>query len=174
MNRIIRTSIATGVALAAATLMSACGGPASNASNLQGTYTTDITNRASTCPGNWTVGEHSSGITVDITQQGSAVTAQVTGGTGLYLEVATGSNTFNGTADGNSLTANLLGTTSQSLGNCSYTWKAVLSAKLNGNALQGTVTYTPQTNGNADCTAMSVQGCTRSQEVAGVRPAPTN
>ena len=139
--------------------------------DVRGTYSGNIVNGPNTCPGDWTVGD-SAKVTVKVSQTGNASTVDVTGASGIFLEVAVGAHTFNGTVTDSNLNASLLGTTQHSLGACNYTWRADFSATLTGDALQGTLTYSPQTNQNGDCASMSVNGCTRTQTFNGIRPPP--
>jgi hypothetical protein len=177
MNRITTSALRLGLPLVAlvatqvgcSSSTSTSSGPAATVS---GDYSGNIVNGQSSCPGDWTVG-NTAAVTTTVTQSGTATTVAVTGASGLFLQVALGADEFNGTVEGDTIDATLLGTAQQTQGACSYTWKADFSATLDDNALQGTVTYTPQTNSDPDCTSMSVQGCTRTQTFSGVRPAPS-
>jgi hypothetical protein len=160
-------------ALVAALALGACSSsstPSPATVNLDGEYTGNIVNGKSSCPGNWQVGE-STQVSVNAMQDGNDVSLDVTGGTGLYIQVALGASTFNGTVAGSSVNATLHGTASTTLGNCTFSWQATFAGSLSDDTLNGTVTYTPKTNGASDCTAHQVEGCSEVQSFDGVRPA---
>ena len=145
---------------------SASGAPA----NIAGAYTGNITNGQSTCPGNWQTGQTAQ-VTITAVQSGSTVSLDVTGGAGLYVQLALGASTFNGTVTGDSVDATLHGTNAQTAGNCDYTWSATFDGQLSGDTLAGTVTYAPVTNGASDCDAKQITGCSEVQTFNGVRTA---
>jgi hypothetical protein len=130
----------------------------------------NITNGASTCPGDWQVGT-SAQVSVVAVQSGGNVSLDVTGAAGLYVEVALGSSTFNGTVSGDAVSATLHGATSTTDGNCTYTWTATFAGAISGETLSGTITYAPVTNGGSDCTAHQITSCSEVQSFDGVRPA---
>ena len=156
-------------ALAAAAAAAGLAGCSSSPANVAGSYSVNVTNRDNGCSlQNWTVGAMSSNIPVIITQDGADVTASVTGLTGTYLDVALGSHDFTGTVDGDQLDLTLYGTRSQTMGNCTYTYNAVLSATLDVDTLTGQIQYQAKTNGNPDCGAL--EGCASVQDFNGARP----
>src|SRR4051812_30719550 len=137
--------------------------------DVEGTYTVGVTNRDNGCNfGNWTVGDMSSGITVQITQSAGAVNADVGGATGVILDLAFGSHTFSGSLDGNELDLTLPGTRAQTSGNCTYTYDGEILATTNGDLLTGRINYKPATNGHSECAAIA--GCLTYQEFNGSRP----
>jgi hypothetical protein len=137
--------------------------------DVEGTYTVGVTNRDNGCNfGNWTVGDMSSGITVQITDTSGAVSADVGGATGLVLDLAFGSHKFNGSLDGNELDLTLQGSRSQNSGNCTWTYNGEILATTNGDLLTGRINYKPATNSNSDCAA--IEGCLTYQEFNGSRP----
>jgi hypothetical protein len=149
--------------------IAACG--SSTPANVAGSYTIAVTNRDNGCKlQNWTVGDMASNIGVTVTQDGSTATATVNGVTGGYLTLALGSNVFTGNVDGDFLRLTLFGTRSQSSGNCTWTYNAVLGGTLTGDILQGSIDYEAKTNGNPDCTTMGITGCASSQDFNGTRP----
>lgn len=157
-------------AIALALLMAAgvgCGPPAP--ADFRGDYTGQFTNGTNTCPGNWNQGETNTASFV-VLQSDANVTIEVRGFAGNVLDFVLGTRQFTGTAQGNQLNATLIGSRAQSEGMCTFTWRANVVATLSGDALQGTITYTPQTNGHADCTARMVEGCSRVQSFAATRP----
>jgi len=144
-------------------------GCASDPAQIAGDYTVGVTNRDNGCNfPNWTVGAMTAGVDVKIAQSGSSVTADVTGGTGAVLDFAFGSSAFTGTIDGNQMSLTLEGTRVQQTGTCTYTYNGQIIATANGDTMTGRINYTPATNGNSDCAAVS--GCLTYQEFNGSRP----
>jgi hypothetical protein len=141
--------------------------------NVAGNYSGNVTNGTSTCPGNWSTGNTST-VTFAVAQSGGNVTVNVQGVAGAGLALWTGSAAFSGTVAGNGISATLIGTTAQMTGNCRYTYRADLNGSLNGNTLDGTVTYRPDITAppGSDCDAMRVTGCTITQTFNGLRPPP--
>ncbi len=167
-----RFSIAAAGALAAACSSSTTTGPSTvtaGTGSVTGVYSGDITNGQSTCPGNWQAGQAAE-VSLDAVQSGDAVSLDVTGGAGLYVQLALGASTFNGTVNGSEVIATLHGTTSQTDGDCMYTWAATFAAQLAGDTLTGTVSYVPVTNSGTDCTAHQITNCSEVQSFTGVRP----
>ncbi|MFT3693418.1 MAG: hypothetical protein QM831_09790 [Kofleriaceae bacterium] len=148
-------------------LLAACG--TDDPVQVAGTYSVGVTNRDNGCNfQNWTVGAMNSGISIVISQSGANVTADVQGGSGLFLDIAFGSSAFTGTADGSQLDLKLEGTRVQQSGTCTYTYNGEITAVSNGDVLSGKINYVPATNGNSDCAAIS--GCLSYQEFTGSRP----
>lgn len=142
-----------------------CGGPA----NVAGNYTLALTNKDNGCNfTNWTANGMTSGVPMVITQNNSAITGMVTGAGGTFLDLALGSHTFTGTVVGPTLAMALHGTTQGHSGNCAYTYTATATATLSGDAIQGTIDYTPETNKGTDCT--TIEGCKTTQAFNGTRP----
>jgi hypothetical protein len=145
-------------------VLAACGGPA----NVAGTWTVDLTNRDNGCNlGNWTVGDTTNGIMVDITQASGDATANVNGVGGAALDLGVGGHTYTGPVNGEDIDLELFGTRPHSQGNCTYTYNSEILATLSGNSLSGEIHYTAATNNNPDCA--TIQGCLSVQEFAGVR-----
>ncbi len=149
--------------------MVAAVGCSSNPVDVSGTYTIAVTDEANGCNlMNFNQGDSSSNIPVVVTQTGSTMDAKITGGVGAYVTAVLGSSDFSGGVDGSTLNATLFGTRSSTSGGCSYTFNAILDGDLAGDALTGTITYTPKTNGSPDCS--SIEGCTSVQNFNGTRP----
>jgi hypothetical protein len=150
-------------------LVAACG--SDDPANVEGNFTIAVTNRDNGCNlANWTVGDSSAGIPVQIAQEGENVTATVTGLTGTGLDIALGSHVFSGQIDGSDLNLDLFGTRPQMQNTCTYTYNAKIDGSVDGDAIMGRVEYraattTPQ---NPDCA--SIQGCLSFQEFNGTRP----
>jgi len=138
--------------------------------NVAGTYTISLAVQQNQCGIlNGAVGDTSSGVQIVVTQSGSDVTAQVQNlAAALGLGLATGTDTFTGKVTGNSLDLWIYGTTSGSSGTCAYTRNVHLQAKLSGDELVGTVTYTFATNQTADCGTKDT--CQDIQAFNGTRP----
>lgn len=158
----------TAVATASGLALPACGGD--EPVDAAGTYTVSLTNRENGCNNpNWTEGETTTGIGVVITQNDTAVTADVQPGAArIALDLVLGSHTFVGTVDGNDLDLLITGETSFSMGTCDYTIDADIDATLSGDVLSGNIYYRAQTDGANDCGALT--GCASRQEMLGNRP----
>lgn len=150
----------------AALLVAGCSTPDAQ---VAGTYTVNVTNRDNGCNfANWTVGNQTSGVSVAITQSGTSVTANVTGGVGVVLDFAFGSSMFMGSVDGDALDLKLLSNKPQTSGNCTFTYDGEIAATSSGDILTGRINYTPATNGHPEC--VSIEGCITYQDFNGSRP----
>jgi hypothetical protein len=150
-------------------VVAACG--SDDPANVEGNYTVAITNRDNGCNlANWTVGDTSQGIAVQITQEGTEASATVMGVTGGVLNLFLGSSTFSGDVDGTDLDLDLFGTRPQMQDTCTYTFNARIVGDIEGDVLQGRVEYRAATTtpNNPDCS--SIQGCLTFQEFNGTRP----
>jgi hypothetical protein len=139
--------------------VSACG---SSSVDVSGAYSGPVTNGANSCPGAWVTGQ-TSDANVTIAQTGADISIQVTGAAGLLLQLGFGTNAFTGSVRGNHLDALIIGSVQAMAGGCLYSFNGSLSASVSGNTLSGSITYTPKANDHADCSAMSVTGCSRTQ-----------
>jgi hypothetical protein len=137
--------------------------------DVSGEYTLAITNGDNGCMfANWTVGAESTGIPLTITQTDDHVTAEIGGFAGAYVEVILGSRIFTGKVSGSDVSMRLVGTTMASQGTCDYSVDAIGDARLSGDALNGTITYTAVTDGSNECGSLS--GCETRQSFSGARP----
>jgi hypothetical protein len=107
-------------------------------------------------------------IPLTITQNGRSAEAALGGLTAVYFDVILGDGVFEGSVDGSGFTLVREGTRPLSSGACAFTIRATATATLTGDAIQGTITYAPNTNDSADC--QGVVGCTARQSFNGVRP----
>ncbi len=147
-------------------LCAACNGPDAD---VEGNYTVALTNRDNGCNlAMWTVGEQTTGIPVAITQEGTSLAADVGGGAQIALDFALGSHIYTGEVDGTAVLLTILGTRSQSSGNCTFTYNSVIASSLDGDVLTGRIDYRAATNGNPDCAAIT--GCVSFQDFNGTRP----
>jgi hypothetical protein len=137
----------------------ACG---STSVDVSGLYSGPVTNGANSCPGAWVTGQTSDASAM-IAQTGTNVSIQVQGAAGVLLQLGFGTNAFSGTVSGGHIDALIIGSQQATAGGCQYTFNGNLSANVSGDALTGSITYTPKTNDNADCTTMSITGCSRAQ-----------
>jgi hypothetical protein len=137
----------------------ACG---SSSVDVSGAYSGPVTNGANSCPGTWATGQ-TSAADVTIAQTGANVSIQVMGAAGLLLQLGFGTNAFTGSVRGNHIDALIIGSVQATAGGCQYSFNGSLSANVSGNTLSGSITYTPKTNGHADCDSMSITGCSRTQ-----------
>lgn len=149
--------------------LTACAGDEDFHANVAGAYMISITNAASSCSFDWTEGEMTAGIPFTITQDGLNVTGEVGGVAGVFFSLWLGTTTFTGTVSGNDLSMVAHGVNPQVSGNCTYTFDATVAGRSTGDSLDGTITYSPRTNGNPDCAAVQ---CAAEQRFAGSRPPP--
>lgn len=160
------------LAMIAALALVACGGGddfESSPVDVSGSYTVGVTNKSNGCGlQNWEEGKQSSGIGVTMQQDGSQITGTIDGVTGALVSLWLGASTFQGSVAGNQVEATNFGTKSFSLLACTYTINMVMDAVVTGDALQGTLSYTPQTNGSPDCGVLD--SCQSVQEFSGSRP----
>jgi hypothetical protein len=108
---------------------------------------------------------------VNLAQSGNDVQLQAQGATAVVFLAVFGAAGFTGKATGNVLDAVVVGSIPQAAGACTYTWKGTLTAQLSGDVLMGKLTYTPNTNGHADCDTQKVTGCSRVTDFTYTRPA---
>lgn len=136
--------------------------------DVAGMYAMNITNGDNGCElDNWVEGESSTGIPVNVVQNGSTATATIEGGVGVYLDVVFGNRTFDGKVTGNAFDAELFGIRQGTQGNCSFTFNAQLDSSLTGDTLTGTISYVPKTNDHPDCGLL--QTCRSIQNMNGLR-----
>jgi hypothetical protein len=141
----------------------ACSSSSGSASvDVSGTYSGAVTNGANSCPGVWATGQ-TANANATIAQTNASVSIQVQGAAGALLQLGFGTNAFSGTVAGSHVDALIIGSVQATMGGCQYTFNGTLVADVAGNTLSGTIAYTPKTNGNADCDAMSITGCSRAQ-----------
>ena len=137
--------------------------------DISGTYSVAITNGPNGCNlANYTVGETATNITMVVTQNDTAASAEVQGVAGLALSALVGGNTFVGTVDGSDVTLRIAGNRMMTMGTCDYHFDATADARLTGDALAGNVAYTPVTDGATDCGPL--EGCETIQMFSGSRP----
>src|SRR5882724_6806025 len=108
------------------------------------------------------------GIQVTITQSGANATATVTGVGGLGIGGLFGSNVFTGSVDGDALDLKLLGTKSNTTGNCTFTYNGEITGTLTGDTLEGRLNIVGAGNGNPDC--VGITGCRTYEDFNGTRP----
>jgi hypothetical protein len=150
-------------------LLCAAGCGSESPADVAGTYTLSLTVQQNACGIlNNDVGTTSTGVQIVMTQSGSDVSGQVQGVGGTLLSLALGSNTFTGKMSGDSLDVTIAGTTPGADGTCAFTRNAHMQAKLTGDVLTGTITYSFATNRTADCGAKDT--CQDVQAFNGTRP----
>jgi hypothetical protein len=111
----------------------------------------------------------STGITVTVTQNGSQVSADIMGFSGLALTLGVGSSTLVGQLNGSRAT--LAASANHVQGNCTYTTTATADVSFDGNTMQGTISYSDAGNNSTACGI--TQACTSEQMFAGSRPPPS-
>jgi hypothetical protein len=137
--------------------------------DVAGVYSVNVTNKVNGCGfPNWKEGEQTTGIELTMMQDGTSVTGAIGGGVGALVQLLLGASTFSGTLSGDQVTATNFGTKSATQNGCTYTTNMVMTGTLTGDALQGVLEYTPQTNGSPDCGVLNE--CTSLQEFSGARP----
>lgn len=142
-----------------------CASPA----DIAGNYTINVTNGDNGCSlENWTVGDTASSIPFVITQTDDMATGEVQGLVGGYLTLVLGSMRFTGEVRGDQFEATLYGTRSGTRGMCAFTTNVHLFATLDGDYLEGTLTYSAETNGAPDCAELET--CENIQSFNGTRP----
>jgi hypothetical protein len=137
--------------------------------DVHGNYTLTVTNGPSTCPlPGWTQDAVTRNIPFTVTQNGSSVYADVGGLGAAFLNLYCGNAHLEGSVVGPDMNLHLAGTQSLSSGSCAFTIDANVIATVQGDAITGSITYTPNTNTSADCAA--VQSCTARMNFNGTRP----
>jgi hypothetical protein len=148
-------------------LASACGG--GDPADVAGTYDVSVTNGDNDCDlANWDVGAQTTDISVEITQNGDTVSAEVTGGAGLVFEAVLGSNVYTGTVDGDHLSLAITGDVAFEMNECDYTFDSEIEADIDGDVITGDIYYRAVTDGDPDCGDLT--GCANVQAMNGTRP----
>jgi hypothetical protein len=136
--------------------------------NVAGNYTVSVTNADNGCMiASWDVGKSTSDIPFMIDQQDENLTGTLQGLSGLALDAAIGTNSFTGSATGNDFDITAFGKKTYTQGNCSYKLNAEISGNISGDAITGTIKYSPATDNNPDCTSLQ---CSSTQNFNGTRP----
>lgn len=137
--------------------------------DVAGNYSVNVTNGANGCSlDNWMEGSTSSNIPLLVTQSDDQVQLDVQGLTGTYLDLVLGSSLFNGDVSGSQITAALIGSNTGRQGSCSYTVTVDLDARVDGDFIQGELTWRPVTNRHPDCGVLET--CRNTQQFNGSRP----
>jgi hypothetical protein len=170
-NQAVERRRASGAAIAVAIALAACsgsGGSGGLPADISGQYSVSVANTDNGCNyANWTIGQTAQNIEFDINQSGADVSGDVRGLAGAYFALL-GIGTLQGTVTGSSASLTAVGTNSIKQGQCSYFVRATVNVTLTGNTVNGTVTYTNETNKAADCGLLDT--CSSHQSVAGSRP----
>ncbi|HWZ90678.1 MAG TPA: hypothetical protein VNW92_17580, partial [Polyangiaceae bacterium] len=131
-------------------------------------YTVSVTNADNGCAiANWEVGKSTSDIPFLIEQQDKNLNGTLQGLAGIALGLAIGTNKFQGTATGNEFDLTAYGTTMHAQGNCMYELNAEIQGSISGDAISGTIKYSPATSNNPDCASLQ---CSSTQNFNGTRP----
>ncbi len=141
--------------------------------DVAGNYTVNLTNGDNGCElENWEEDAETSGVELELTQDDTDLTGEVTDvATALVLTIGLGSPDFEGTVTGSHFTLTNNGTVSGTDGDCVFTRTATIRGQIDGDAVEGTVTYTYETNGDPSCGDRET--CESVQQFNGTRP-PTN
>jgi hypothetical protein len=149
----------------AAAVTASCASPA----DIAGNYTVNVTNGENGCSlDGWTAGATTTAIPFVITQSDADATGSVEGLAGTYLDLVLGNHIFTGEVRGDQFEATLYGTRPTTRGMCTSTVNVDLFATLDGDFLEGTLTYSAQTNGAPDCAELET--CENIQSFNGTRP----
>ena len=150
-------------------LIAACGSSDLPPADVSGTYTLSLTKKNNSCAfANWTVGDTAQGVGMLVTQNANTVTGTVQGLGAATLDLLLGTHVFTGTVIGSTADMQANGSHAATQGTCAYTLDAHVTMALTGNAVNGTIVYTPKTNGSADCGVLNA--CTSTQDLSGSRP----
>jgi hypothetical protein len=153
-------------------VVTACGGSSSDGvggppPDLTGKYSLSLTNSNNGCNyTNFKVGDTAQNIELDMTQSGASAAASLRGLANVYFALL-GIGTLQGSVNGASASLSAVGTTSIKQGQCAYFVRATADVTLTGNTINGTVTYTNETNKSPDCGALET--CSSQQSIAGSR-----
>ncbi len=125
-----------------------------------------VTNRENGCNvASFTPGLMTTGVTVQVTQNGAQISADVMGLAGVYLTAGVGSSTWSVRSTGRRRA--LCGEREPRLA-CAPTRRLATASITWSDTMQGTITYTDSGNGSSDCGV--VQACMNLQNFAGSRP----
>ncbi len=153
--------------------VAACGSEQEFTVDVSGEYSVALTNGANGCAfENWVEGNEANSVGLTIAQEGNDLSATVDPVTAIVLALFLGSansdgTRFVGTAKRNDFSLVAYGTIPRREGNCSYTVNATIEGTLSGDAIAGTISYSPATNDNPDCAAIE---CANVQQFSGSRP----
>jgi hypothetical protein len=137
--------------------------------DVAGAYTVTVTNGANECGfAGFTEGAVATGVPLTVAQEATAVTADVEGPVGTFLDLALGSRTFEGDIAGSELALTLFGTNPFMLAACTYTVNGEVSATIDGDLIEGSAQYRASTNGSPDCGVLET--CVTTQQFNGTRP----
>ncbi len=160
------------ILLAWAALASSC---SSSPANVAGSYTVNLTDDQNGCMfDNWT--GTTMGVPLDITQNGTAVTATVGGLAGAYFDGVFGSHVMVGNVSGSHLDVVIHGTrqTTPAGTSCMVSLDADATVDLSGDSFQnGIIHYSYVTNHDTTC-PIYTQSCTSTQLFNGSRPPTTH
>jgi hypothetical protein len=158
------------IAAIAATMAAACSSESFTESRLDvtGSYVVTLVPRDNGCDlSGVEIGKPSTGIEIGFIQNGQAVTGDVSGIAGALLTGLIGTAQFTGTLQGDQLDVVAYGTRSFTEAECAYNLIATVKARVDGNALTGTLTYTTKTNGSPGCGALET--CASTSEFVATR-----
>ncbi len=137
--------------------------------DVAGDYTIALTSRANGCNfDNWTEGGTNMGIALTMAQDGSQAIATVGGAAAVLLDFLQGDHVFTGEITGAQLDLQLFGSNEVDRDGCPHFVNSTIDARLNGDVLIGSLTYTMAGNGSPACEPFD--GCASVQEFNGTRP----
>jgi hypothetical protein len=160
-------ALLTLVSATAVTAAAGCGG--GDPADVAGTYSVALTNRENGCMlETWEDDGQTADVAVVITQADDTATAVVQGPAGGVLTFWLGSATFIGPVDSDSMSLILYGENSFNQDGCAYTINATIDATIDGDFLEGTISYEAATVDNPACAPL--EGCASVQAFNGTRP----
>jgi hypothetical protein len=135
--------------------------------DVAGEYTVSLTNGTNDCQTMWREGVTTDGVLFTVRQNGTQLSAEADGDAAVSLVVLTGTNRFDGSIHGHAFTLTARGPTVFSAGNCSYTVNAVVEGTIDGDTIEGTLTYSPVIGTDPACAQYD---CAAVQDYTGTRP----
>lgn len=139
---------------------------------VSGTYTITLRYGENGCLlDGWTEGSDVVGIPLTMRQDGDLVSGTVEGITGGILTLIHGSSIYNGTIEGNQADMVIYGQRAESSGNCSFSLNNRVSARFDGDFIEGTLRFVKEGNDNPDCAKVE---CASLIDFTGSRPPSAN
>jgi hypothetical protein len=136
--------------------------------NVAGSYTVSVTDADNGCSlDNWDAGKSTSDIPFTIDQQAANLNGTLQGLAGVALNLAIGTNMFDGTATGDDFDLTAYGKIMHTQGTCMFELNAEIRGSISGDLISGTITYAPATSNDPACASLQ---CTSTQNFNGTRP----
>lgn len=141
---------------------------AAAAADFSGIYTLSVTNKENGCEyQNWQPEQSTPNIQFEIAQSGTTASGTLKGLSSWYFALL-GIGTMQGTVDGDVVSMTAVGEVAAQKAGCAYFVRATVDATIVGDAVNGTVTYSNETNKGAGCGILDT--CRSVQAMSGSRP----